>query len=265
MKKIVLALLILSLAIPVYSADEWDVDSPAGTDSVSDLDDLIGVNNTAIDRLLSNYKNGCYGYYSSASAFYVTAGEVVCSNSAGTVRKFRANTSATAVTWSNLDAGSEAVSTTYYFYAIADTDATTFTVTVSTSSTAPTGVTYYKKLGTFYNNSSGDMGTFLNEIDYEYLGSWVDKLSDYGAQLALTDGFVIASGYGGTTSGTIEIRSDSSNPPTTVIVKDGTATTYTTLWANVTAPIKKGDYWMVVFTGDCNARYVYWIPLHKQY
>ena len=42
-------------------------------------------------------------------------------------------------------------------YAVADTDATTCTFLISTSSSAPTGATYYRKIGYFYNNSDGDI------------------------------------------------------------------------------------------------------------
>lgn len=145
-----------------YSANEWRQGTGSndilGTESPSDIDDISYENIVApLDRILSNYRNGCYGYYLTAATFAVSVGEVVCSNSAGTVRKFRANTSATTVTWSNIDTGSEASSTHYYYYAVADADATTFTVTISTSASAPTGATYYKKLGGFYNNASGDI------------------------------------------------------------------------------------------------------------
>ena len=109
-----------------------------------------------IDRLLSNYQT-CNLNYASVSTITVGIGEVVCSNSDGSLRKFRANTSATTVTWADIDVSAEGSSTTYYVHAVADTDATTFTCKISTSETAPTGCTYYKSLGSFYNNSDGDI------------------------------------------------------------------------------------------------------------
>jgi hypothetical protein len=77
----------------------------------------------------------------------------------------RANTSATTVTWANIDTGAEAISSTYYLWAVADADATTFTVMISLSNTAPTGATYYRKLGSFYNDASGNITQITNDND----------------------------------------------------------------------------------------------------
>ena len=87
----------------------------------------------------------------------MTAGEIVCSNTAGTIRRTRSNTSNTTVTWADIDTGAEASSTKYYMYGACDADATTFTLTFSTNSTTPSGATYYLKLGSFFNNSSSDI------------------------------------------------------------------------------------------------------------
>lgn len=149
------AIMIISSSCIVFAADEWAKAEPAGSRAGADIDDYITVNNEALDRLLSNYQT-CNLHYASIATLTVSIGEVVCSNSGGTLRRFRANTSATTVTWANIDVGSEA-GATYYVHAIADTDATTFTCVISTSSTAPTGVTYFKQIGSFYNNSDGDI------------------------------------------------------------------------------------------------------------
>jgi len=166
MKKI-LFLVILALSIigcqvkNCYAANEWRAGTGAntilGSISPSDIDsdsyeDIVA----PLDRLLAGYRKDCDVAYSSASAITVGTGEVVCSNSAGSIRKFRRNTSSTTVTFANLDTGSE-VENTYYVYANGDADATTFTCVVSLSSSAPTGVTYYKRLGYFTNNSSLDI------------------------------------------------------------------------------------------------------------
>ena len=144
-------MLLMSLAPLIgHTASEWDKDIILGTDSPATIDDNLLIQFEAVDRLLSNYKVGCALSYTSATTISVAAGEVVCSNSAGTVRKFRSNTSATAVTFANIDTGAEAASTTYFVYALADADATTFTISISLSSSAPTGATYYKKIGSFY-------------------------------------------------------------------------------------------------------------------
>ena len=182
MKKLIF-LIILMMICQVnnsYAADEWDKSDPAGSESPSDLDSLITANNEAFDRLLSNYREGCKVVYASASTITVEDGEAVCSNSAGTLRKFRANTSNTTVAWSSIDTGSESASQTYFIYAVADADATTFTCKISLSSTSPSGVTYYKRLGSFYNDASSNIlndETTVNDNNYYalQLGDWLSK------------------------------------------------------------------------------------------
>lgn len=157
MKKLLFVLFgILFLSSAVYGADEWNKSEVAGTRSVSDIDSYIGYNNTALDRLLANY-NTISLAYSSATEITASAGEVVCSNSDGSVRKMRQNTSATTITWAMIDAGAEAAATQYYIFASADADSTTAVFKISTNSSTPTGLTYYKKIGSFYNNAAGDI------------------------------------------------------------------------------------------------------------
>lgn len=115
-----------------------------------------------LERLLTNARNGALVEYASAATVSVTAGQVTCSNVGGTLLQMRKNTSATTVEWTDIDTGSEAASTTYYVYANCDADATTFTIKISTSASAPSGVTSYQKLGTFYNNSSSNIGYITN-------------------------------------------------------------------------------------------------------
>ena len=158
MKKIFLSIL-LSISLlfgQAFAADEWLKTQPAGTDLINDLDTIIQENNAGLDRLLSTY-NSIQLAYSSGSAITASAGSVVCSNSDGSVRKMRLNTSTTSVSFTDIDTGAEASATTYYVYANCDADATTATFKVSASSSAPTGVTSYKKVGSFYNNSSSDI------------------------------------------------------------------------------------------------------------
>jgi hypothetical protein len=167
--KIAPSLIILSIAIicllstNIYAADQWDPSDPAGTANASDLDALIIANNNALDRFLSYGRHDCVISYSSASAISVGTGSIVCSNSGGTVRRLRVNTSATSVGWSDIDSGSENSSTTYYIFACADADATTFTIKVTTNSSAPTGITYYKRLGSFYNDASSNITQITND------------------------------------------------------------------------------------------------------
>lgn len=187
-KKLLALLLILAVvAAPAHAANKWRNQSTqetiVGSISPSSLDDNCFDYLTApLDRLLSNYRSGCDGYWTSSSTFSVSAGEVTCSNAGGTIRCMRQNTSATAVTWSNIDTGAEAGSTAYAYYAVADADATTFTVTISANLTTPSGVTYYKKLGEFYNNSSGniEMGGIIS--------MWSGTVASIPAGWVLCDG-----------------------------------------------------------------------------
>ena len=174
MKRFVFLLCFLLATGPGFAADQWAKGKPAGTDSPSDIDDLIGVNNAALDRLLYTYREGAKISYSTAAQVSVGIGAIALPNSDGSVVRWRRNTSATTVTWANIDTGSEANSTTYYIYGVADTDATTFTCTISTNASAPTGKTYYRLLGSFYNDSSGNISNISNDNDYfKEVGGWV--------------------------------------------------------------------------------------------
>jgi hypothetical protein len=164
-----LLLILLLLATPAYA--EWDKAIPLAADNLTDFPTDNQANNSAVDLVLSNYRRGMKLTYSSATTIAVPAGEIVCSNAAGTVRKFRANTSSTNVTFADIDAGAEAGSTTYYVYANCDAVATTATFKISLSSTTPTGVTSYKRLGSFYNDSGSDITAIVNDDDNVLLGT----------------------------------------------------------------------------------------------
>ena len=157
MKRLLVVLMIFGLSIPGYCADQWTKGQLAGTISVSDSDTYNQVNNNALDRLLYDYRHNAVLVYASASTLTVTAGRIAIPNAAGTVVRWRGETSSTTATWSNIDTGSEANSTQYYVYLSGDTDETGFDVVISTSSSAPSGITYYRKIGYFYNNSSGNI------------------------------------------------------------------------------------------------------------
>jgi len=164
MKKLLSLLLILILSTcNVYAANQWrkgtGEDVILGTENISDIDTVSFQNIVdPLDRLLSNYRDGVEVAYASSSTITVSAGEIICSNAAGTVRLMVKNTSATTVDWTDLDTGAEQASTTYYLYAIVtNTTDATFTVKISASSTTPSGVTYYKRIGSFYNDSSSNI------------------------------------------------------------------------------------------------------------
>lgn len=130
-----------------------------GSESASDIDSVTYNNYTVpLDRLLADYRSDCEVQYLSASTLTVKAGSVTLSNSGGTIRIMQQNTADTTVTWSMIDTAPEEASTTYYVYAyqetVGDSD---FDVTISKSSSTPTGKTYYARLGSFYNNSSSNI------------------------------------------------------------------------------------------------------------
>lgn len=169
MKKLLLGVFLSLLLVcfcqgKVYCAQGWDITKPAGTSNASDLDARIIENNTALDLMLSTYRSGVNLSYASASTITIGAGGIMVSNSAGTTRLMAANTSAITGTWAMIDTGAEANATTYYVYAIcsAVTD-TTFTVKISTNSATPSVGTYYKRLGSFYNDASGNITNVIGD------------------------------------------------------------------------------------------------------
>ncbi len=263
-KKILTLLLIgVFLSTSAFGAVDWEKIEPAGTRPAADIDYYVAtVNNAALDRLLENEREGGAVYYISASSVGIKAGEVVCSNAGGSLRKFRSNSSVTALTWADIDAGVEANGQTYYVYAVADADAETFTGTISLSATAPSGKTYYKLLGSFYNNASGDIAnddTLINYNNYYALrlGDWVSKSNDTTYQ-ASTDGYVC--GFT-TESDSNEIKgyTDDSTPPTEQRCYNSFKGAGSTKASGITMPVKRGDYWKV--TG---ASTVWWIPSERE-
>ena len=165
MKKLFLILVVLFIATNGYCATQWYQGSGnaplGGTTLINDIDvDSANYGFDPLNRLLHNYREGVSINYSSASALSVSAGEIVVTNSAGTIKLMLRNSSSTAVTWADIDAGSEEASKTYYVYAVgANTSATAITFKISLSATAPAGVTYYKKLGSFDNDASSNILT----------------------------------------------------------------------------------------------------------
>jgi hypothetical protein len=118
-----------------------------------------------LDRMLISYRRGCVVRYTSASSVTIGAGELTLRNSADTIKRFRANTAEVVLDLTtDLDTGAEAATTQYYVYAVADAAATTFTGIISASATFPTGVTYARKIGYFYNDASSNI-TSVGNID----------------------------------------------------------------------------------------------------
>lgn len=207
----------------------------------------------SLKNALLGYRRGCQVEFKSITEFYVRTGEIAIKDASGNLA-FRRNTSDITVTWTSIDTGGEATSTTYYVYAVADAAGTTFTVKFSTNATTPAGCTFYALLGFFYNNSGGDIENTGNLPKSSGLGNWAQKSGNV-SYLALTDGFVVAF----TAEGAYDLigYTDASDPPTTVRAhcKD---------WGDdasdsqgcITMPVRKGDYWKT--TG---ASTIWWISL----
>lgn len=186
-KKIVLILLLGLLVSVNVSAQQWTKAEPKGERIVSDIDYYQGNNNIALDRLLKDY-NSIALVYNSIAQLTASVGEVTVSNTDGSVRLFLSNASTTTITWANIDAGTEAASTTYYVYAIAalaTSEEATFLI--STNSTTPTGATYYKRIGSFYNNSSSNIEQIKNDDDLVSISSGTIA---NGATISLPSGYL---------------------------------------------------------------------------
>lgn len=241
------------LANASFAAEEWLKGRPASTDIKSDWPAASQANNDSLDRLLANYQQGMSLTYSSGSTIVVTAGSVTCSNSAGTVRHMRQNTSSTNVTFSDLDTGAEASNTTYYVYANCDADATTATFKISASSTSPTGITSYKRLGNFLNDSSSNITTIDNDPQPNEKNTWSSKSVGTTYQ-ATTDGTVCATivADSSSASGYLTGYTDSSSSPSTIhgyAACDENGQADHTAYANsFCMPVKAGDYYKVTQT-----------------
>ena len=279
MKKILLILIsLIFLASNAFAANEWRAGATTqtipGTTLINDID-IASFQNIVdpLDRTLSTF-NTIGLVYSSVSAITASNGSVVCSDSGGTIRKMRLNPSTTSVSFTDIDTGAEASATTYYVWANCDADATTATFKVSASSSAPSGVTYYAKIGSFYNDGSSNilMGkvysrsygysvTDSNGASFGQLGDWVSKSFETSYQ-ATTDGFFQGNcDNTGSASTGITIYSDSSSSPSTVRCKSAIgANTGGTLFCN--SSVKKGDYYKIAQLNGCTANQsAYFIPM----
>ena len=85
----------------------------------------------------------------------VSSGRIYCKNAAGTIRVLRKNTTTVNVTFTDRDTGSRALNTRYYVWANADATSSTVTFKISTSATAPTGVSVFGLVGHFATNNVG--------------------------------------------------------------------------------------------------------------
>ena len=152
MRKILSVLSILFLLTSnSWATVGWNKSIPATSENPQAISPDVIENNTALDLMLQNYRDGYLTItLTSTSAITIGAGGVMLSNSGGSTRLMVANTSTTTMSSTNIDTGSISPSSTYYIYAYASsTTATTFSVIYSASATSPTGITYYAQIGKF--------------------------------------------------------------------------------------------------------------------
>lgn len=244
MKQFFSVCLILMIAVTGYATpgiDDWDKSEPPSGAWINDGQVDIVANNAALDRMLANYRQGARLVYASDSTITVEAGEVMLSNSGGTIRVMAQNTSDTTVAWTDIDTGGEVSATTHYIYGTSTNDATnTFSAKISTSSSAPSSGTYYQRLGSFYNDENGNIRVIKNDGFFADMGDAVSKTAATTYQ-ALTDGIIMAQNETNSTHTEIYIHNQSSGITDTTPWRNNA----TAAGSSVGVPVKKGDYYHV--------------------
>lgn len=246
MWRLILIIFFLTLQIQEgFCVTQWNKGAPAATDLKSIWPTTSQANNSILDSLISNYQRALFLTYSSSSTIIATSGEIVVSNSTGTIRLFLVASTSTNITSTNIDTGSIASSTTYYVYAGTSTatDAAP-TFYISLSSTAPSGVTYYALIGQFTTDSSSQFTSIENyNSPNGWVGPSVSKSSGTTYQ-ALTDGKVTAYGNQIAGPGELQCVTDSNSSPSYIMdYQNINANTGNVL--NVSCTIQKGNYWKV--------------------
>lgn len=155
MIKIFLTLFLISS--PAWATTQWNPAVPASGDSKSLWPTQAPAQWLILQTLLQNYRQLMNLSYNSGSTLTIAAGEVSVTN--GSAFLFLHNGSGTNITATSLDSGSSfANGTTYYVYAYQNsTTATSSSFFISTNSSAPTGATYYKRLGSFTTDGSANI------------------------------------------------------------------------------------------------------------
>lgn len=246
MKKLLAFILLMALSVPAWSAVQWRNGTAENVLDGTSAANLIGYNTynkvvQPLDNLLSGY---CTEYLAYNSSTIITVKAGACVVTGGSVRMFMLDPSDTNLTTANLDTGASFTpSTTYYVYASSPNSTTqTSTYYISLSSTAPTGVTYYKRIGSFYSNASSYITAISNDnnIYSASVGDYSSKSWSVNYQ-ALTDGDIVASCFmngGGTAYG----YTDSKTVPDTQVAKcsiDNSSNNTCTM----TFPVRKANYW----------------------
>jgi len=89
------------------------------------------------------------------------------------------------------------------------------------------------------------------------LGSWVDKSSNYTAQQAPTDGFVVAYSYKTAAIAELTIFTDGNANPTTERFHNSCPIGE---YVGAMCPVRKNDYWKLAASGSATNVTVFWIP-----
>ena len=272
--RILLAFIIALIPLNSWGVTQWAKSSlPATGDNLTAWPAAVNAQWSITDTLVSNYRRGYTLSYSSGSTLVASSGEIVVSNSGGTVRLFLADTSSTNITFANIDTGAEASATTYYVYCGTNSaTASACTFYLSTSSTAPTGVTYYARLGSIYNDASSNITRINNDSVTNEIGEKESKTDGVTYQ-ATTDGYFIGYVTCGTTTSVGEVLgySDNSSSPTTLlgaghcIKATGTISqTSASDEGSFMIPVKQGDYYKGVlsssYSGSTATAVYYFVP-----
>jgi hypothetical protein len=251
MRNVILFLMALMLVSNnSWATVGWSKNIPATSENPQAISPDVIENNTALDLMLQNYRDGYLTVtLTSTSAITIGAGGVMLSNSGGSTRLMVANTSTTTMSSTNIDTGSISPSSTYYIYAYASsTTATTFSVIYSASSVSPAGITYYAQLGKFITDGSSNFISASSNINAQVgLGSWVAKTSGVVYQAA-TDGFIVGSVLeNGSGKVAYLFYSDTSSSPTTERTSGQSGgTTSSSVIYPFFCPIRKGDYYQLI-------------------
>ena len=261
MLKLLLTLFLVFQSLPAFA--EWDVNIPLAADNLTDFPVDNQENLDRLELVLREYPKGINISYTSATTVTASTGGVVCSDVAGTTKKFRGNTSTTAITFSDIDTGSEAAGT-YYVWASCDATATTAAFKVSASATTPSGLTSYKRVGSFINDGSLNIiaSSIVNDSVWigHRSGDWASKSVDTTYQAA-TDGDFVGYIVCDDTR-TLSIKTDSSASPSVTRQIAGCQSTTTAGYYAFSVPVKKGDYYIAASGGssDTYSTSMYFLP-----
>lgn len=253
--------IIFNFVSPGNCLQQWNINLPQATDSKSNWPAEVQAQWNVQDNLLSNFRQGLYLTYSSASAITMGVGQVTVSTGGAQPRLFLTNTTTSSLTTANLDTGASfASSTTYYIYAGATSStASLATGYISLSNTAPAGVTYYSQLGNFTTDSNGNIATITDNSVVVHFGTRVSKSVGTIYQ-ATTDGTISLSFESGSATSSIQILSDANPSPSAVCAfyYDNSGSDFV---VPVSCQVIKGQYYQIVQSGGSIHNGPSWLPL----